>query len=374
MGYLVLRTRRKARLPGWEVVNSLSGTQKNCMKINEHIEKLTAKLLAGNISREELKVLNNWYDSQDINEVPEEVAYHKEMIRMRMLARLQGEIRKDQPLYKQAADRLWKGRKVVAAVLVLLVTSILAWNNRDLIALWLNPVEYAKFNTPANQRKSITLPDGTKVRLNAGSELIYSNRFNKSIREVFLSGEAFFDVTRNEQKPFIIHSNQITTTVLGTSFNIRSYENQPEQVTVATGKVKVELSAPTNKTPADLSVEALAKTDEFAVVLTKEGQATYNPTTRKFTQKEVDIDIHLAWKEPQLIFSEILFSKAVAMLENRYGVNITLKNEKLGNCIIIGEHHNESLENVLKALQFTLEFDYQFKTGKAIEITGKGCH
>ena len=319
-------------------------------------------MLAGNISPDELRELNAWYDSigEDLTRrIPDKVSNNKDEIKTRMFGKLQEEIRQDKSEHRTLIKSAWKLSKVAAVLVIVAVGTYIAVANGEKINNLLNPVTYTTHNTQEGKRSNFLLPDGSKVWLNANSELKYTNRFNGEIREVYLKGEAFFDVKRDEKRPFTIQTKDITTTVLGTSFNIKAVGGEDIEVTVATGTVRVTPSATAGKQ---------------SVLLSSHQQAAFNPATQSFIQKEVDLDIYLTWKEDKLIFNEINLSKAIAMLENRYEVDIILKNEGLANCTIIGEHENESLENVLKAMQFVLGFDYSFKSPGVVEIAGNGCN
>ena len=157
-------------------------------------------------------------------------------------------------------------------------------------------------------------------------------------------------------------------TVLGTSFNVKAYRGKISEVTVATGKVHVEIRD-------QKSVEhTRSPFGNASYTLTRGQQAVYNPETKSLIQQKTDLKIYLAWKEKNLIFNEITLSKAIAMLERKFGVTINIQNTKLGQCEIIGEFNHQSLENILKALQFVLGFEYNYVSENQIEISGKGCN
>ncbi len=331
------------------------------MEDNPRIQQLVHKLLNGDISSEEAQELNNWYDSHDMREedVTNEMASQKDSIKVRMFHKLQDEIRVEKPRHHRVLASIWELRKMAAVLIIMLGGVYLVANNWTQIKAGMDPVAYEVYSTQDNKRSKIVLPDGSKVWLNANSELKYSDEFSRETRKVYLTGEAFFDVVRDEEHPFIIQSKEVATTVLGTSFNVKAVAGEDIAVTVATGKVQVAADAPS---------------EDKTVLLTPNQQATYHAATQKLSWKAVDLDVYLSWKEEKLIFDEISLAKAMAMLENRYGAKISIKNKSLENCIIVGEHGNESLENVLKAMQFVLDFKYTFKSPDDVEIEGGGCH
>ena len=331
------------------------------MENNTRIRQLVNKLLTGNISPRETRELNDWYDTQGTDmdgEIVDEVSENKEAVKTRMFQRLQNEIKVEKHDRNRVLESIWSLRKIAAIFIIMVGGVYLLANNWPKIDTRTNPVAYKVFSTQNGERSKFMLPDGSEVWLNTNSELKYTDQFNQGTRKVYLTGEAFFDVIRDEEHPFTIHAKDVTTTVLGTSFNIKAKDDEDIEVTVATGKVKVaSTSSYQNK----------------MVLLTPNQQATYIAETHEFSRKDVDLNIYLTWKEEKLTFDEISLSKAMAMLERRYGAKISIKNERLKNCIIIGEHGNESLENVLKAMQFVLGFEYAFKSPGEVEIYGEGC-
>ena len=220
----------------------------------------------------------------------------------------------------------------------------------------LEPVWFTKTNVKG-QKSTVTLLDGTTVRLNAESELLYPKEFTGNIREVVLKGEAFFNVTEDSERPFIVRTGDLATTVLGTSFNIRAYENEDITVTVATGKVQVATSSTAQASTA---------------LLTPRQQATYDPATGAIEKKEVVLDKYLAWKDGILLFDCEPFGEVVDMLERWYGVSITLENEGIRQCIVRGRHKDESLVNVLKTIGFALKIEYEL-TSEGVVIRGGRC-
>lgn len=216
--------------------------------------------------------------------------------------------------------------------------------------------------TEPGQRASYLLPDGSRVTLNTGSSITFPGRFNEGVRSVKLAGEAFFEVTRDTEHPFIIQSSGIKTSVLGTSFNIRAYQGQNIEVTVATGKVQVE------------SLFKSASGDDQVVVLTPNKQAVYDPAHNSLTQSSVDINKFMAWNAKELILQNTSLVDAIFMLEKRFDQKIILKNREMGDCIIRkARYEKESLETILKGLQLLIDFKYEFNGYNQWTITGKGC-
>jgi len=213
--------------------------------------------------------------------------------------------------------------------------------------------------TGSGQRTTITLSDGSVVRLNAGSSLTFPEKFNGSNREVTLQGEAFFDVTKDPDKPFIIHTSTLETSVLGTSFNIRAYDCETHaEVTVKTGRVKV--ARPAGR-------------DSSSVVLVPDEQAYFDTATAMLEKRSVAATEFLAWTSEILLLDHTPMREVMHTLEKWYNVRITLKTGALGNCPISGKYKNDRLLNILEGLKFAQGIDYHFTKENEITITGTSC-
>ena len=221
---------------------------------------------------------------------------------------------------------------------------------------------WMEIETLPGHKSTVTLMDGSTVLLNSCSKLIYPKQFG-DIREVVLVGEAFFMILKDEEKPFIIKSGKLTTTVLGTSFNIKAFQNENIEVTVANGQVIV---AP--------AIDQVLKQEghNLGQILSPNQQAVYDVTNNNLDMMEVDAEQLLVWRKGVLKFDHLIFEEAVKMLERWYGINIILENEKIGKCVLIGEFQNESLHAVLRTLEVALGIDYEF-TAQGIVLRGKGC-
>ncbi|PIA79332.1 hypothetical protein BFR04_00305 [Gaetbulibacter sp. 4G1] len=203
--------------------------------------------------------------------------------------------------------------------------------------------------TYRGDKKEIYLPDGSKIVLNAESELIYPKEFNDSIREVTLIGEAFFDIKRNVNKPFIVNTNSIKIKVLGTSFNVKSYDKDKKvETTLVTGKVE------------------LIKDKETPIVLAPSQKAVFYKKENKLEIEEVKSLEVVAWKEGKLIFKKTSLQEVVIDLERKYNVKININSQKLLNYEYTGTFDNLSIDEVLKLLTISSPIEYSIKNGKII--------
>lgn len=188
--------------------------------------------------------------------------------------------------------------------------------------------------TGNHERKTIILSDSTRITLNGSSELRYPGQFNASQREVYLEGEAFFEVSQASAWPFIIHApGDMKTTVLGTSFNIKAYPGRKQTViSVITGKVKISAR---NK-----ELSTLIKGEELRIAVST-GDASKHRLAETATV--------LAWQSGDLVFNDETLTDILKDLQIYYGVNIRLKNERLANLLLTtGFQKNTSIESALE--------------------------
>lgn len=206
-------------------------------------------------------------------------------------------------------------------------------------------------STPRGNKKLITLPDGSTVVLNADSKLTYSSDFKEN-RTIKLEGEGFFEVVRDENHPFTVITENIATTALGTSFNIKAYKENPDiQVTLATGKVRVQNSI-----------------DQSQFVI-QPGEAVYfSEDENTFEKNKVDLSHSLSWKEGILQFEKTPFNLVVEDLERWYGVEIkVIGDKKLPEYKCSGTFKpHEYLSNVLKVLSYSVDFEYKINGNEVI--------
>lgn len=206
---------------------------------------------------------------------------------------------------------------------------------------------------PKGQKQTIMLADGTKVTLNADSRLSYPEAFSENKREVTLEGEAFFEVARDEKRPFTISSGDICTTVLGTSFNVKAYQQEQDiSVSVASGKVKVH---------------RLGLTDQ-AYYLSPGREAVYQPDQQSFIVQDFEAKETLAWKEGVLYFKDATFEEVKKALERWYGVDIQVAGSSHQDWQYSGTFKRQSLENVLLSIGYVKHFTYEID-GEQVKIT-----
>jgi ferric-dicitrate binding protein FerR (iron transport regulator) len=245
--------------------------------------------------------------------------------------------------------------RVAAAIILVIGFTFLFYQYQDLSPNDLNLQTMVQTNE--SDQKVVELPDGSTVWLNRNSELLYPEVFDGATRPIYLKGEAFFEVTSNKDKPFIIHSGISKTSVLGTSFNLRAYYEEDEvKLSVVTGKVAFTL--------AD---------EKEGVIVTPGDMAILNNQNKSIAQnKNLDINF-LSWKTNYLTFNDSPISELIASLERHYAVQIDVENPETLSCRFTGDFQNTELENVIKIIARATGSTYEFIEGHYI-IQGTGCN
>lgn len=244
----------------------------------------------------------------------------------------------------------WPLVKIAASIIVILAATIMIYQ------FYFNQEPQLMVKTTAHGQKSmLTLSDGTQVRLNAGSSLTYPDRFGADERRVSLLGEAFFEVVKNPEQPFVVSAKDMKITVLGTSFNVAVYSEEEHSVSLVTGKVQVSSGD--------------------KELLLRPGQQAFIPQGQQGEIRIQDIDLHqaIAWKDGVLIFRGAPLEEVVMRLSRWYNVTIEYNKEWPKDCRFSGEYNNETLSNVLESFHFIYGLEYEFKSENRVVLTGNPC-
>lgn len=214
-------------------------------------------------------------------------------------------------------------------------------------------VKWQNYETPLGVKSTITLSDGSVVTLNSGTKIRYIENFIGSEREIFLNGEAFFDVARDSIKPFVVHAGGLSTRALGTSFNIKAFKDEMTEVALVTGSVEVR------------------DTDGSNVERILPGEGIFSlPGKGYLNRKKVNLDHITAWMHKTIIFDNTPFYNAMLTLEKWYGVQINVVNLKNKDLKITGRYQDETLKNILEGLGYGTGLDYRIN-GKEVTIKFK---
>lgn len=214
---------------------------------------------------------------------------------------------------------------------------------------------YIEKSNPYGQKSTFRLSDGSVIKLNSGSRLQFSEIFTETERRVILSGEAFFEVAHDPERPFIVQADGFSTTVLGTSFNIRAFQEDEEAViSVVTGRVQVANNAGNS------------------IVLTPAQEAVYDKEQNSLVRQPSQLERVLAWKENTLWFEKSTMQQVARELEKWYGLTVSFTSEEVRTCRLTGSFKNESLTNVLRSIKLSTGINYE-KTENTVVFSGHGC-
>jgi ferric-dicitrate binding protein FerR (iron transport regulator) len=250
--------------------------------------------------------------------------------------------------------RTWT--KIAATLLIVLVSLS--------IVHFADSTDQMIVHNPKGKKSILYLPDGTKVWLNAESRLSYPASFeNRSHREVELEGEAFFDVTENKNQPFIVKTSKLQVRVLGTSFNVKSFQDEGIiETTLVRGSVLIELND-----------DILPTNTEKALYLKENEQAVYSTASKELLLRTVKTDSATSWKEGRLTFMNAPFSEIEQELERWYGVNITIDDDASAQCRFSTTIDNEPISKILELFRTTSGITYEIEDN-IIRIKGSLCH
>lgn len=212
--------------------------------------------------------------------------------------------------------------------------------------------------TKYQEQKNVTLSDGTIVWLNGNSQLTYPSAFAADNRMVHLTGEAFFDVTKNPDRPFIITTEKAKVTVLGTSFNVRAVRAESTtEVVVKTGKVRFENSMGNQQ-----------------VELTRNEKGIYNVADNKIVEFPAEDMNDIAWQSGRLLFDNTPLKEVIEDLAKQFDVTITLENTNLNTCAYSGlEKTKDGAKAILDNIARDFDMELKLLGETAFELLGGIC-
>ena len=238
--------------------------------------------------------------------------------------------------------------RVAAIGLILISLGIATWQLTSKSGI--TQIVFATGETDLSAPEVI-LPDGTKVQLNHGSKLTYPSEFDGRIREVSLSGEAFFEVTPNKEKPFIIRTKGASVKVVGTSFNVYAYNHLPSvEVAVKTGKVELSDS------------DARQKTETQSVLLVAGQKGSINVTTRRISMEQTQQANDFSWLTHELEFEYTSLDEAFKILQRTYNVQFAIDPDVDLTNKLNAAFTQQDIDYVMKVIAMTMNLSAE-KTG-----------
>ncbi|WP_234573605.1 FecR family protein [Rhodohalobacter sp. 614A] len=340
--------------------------------------RLLKAYLDGNCTNKEIRQVEQWLDQSPENIDflegllnPDEnllTNFNKKKVKAGILEKIQGEDYKDLQVstnrkvvttqmishsmnFWGSPQKAWMFR--AAAIILVVATS--------LMTVWLMDVNeeasepfFSQVTSPVRTITTRTLPDGTRVELNANSTLKYPSSFSASERNVYLEGEAFFDVESDKKRPFKVHSGQLTTTVLGTEFNVKYIPELGDvEVALVEGRVQVGV--------------ADKKSLSSSVTLEPNQWVRYSSTDNQMAVGE-GIQTKILWREGILEFKDNTLTEVASTLQNWYGVEILIDDSAANEIKVTGTFENESLEHVLETLNFVAGIEYKMERNTDNEV------
>ena len=273
--------------------------------------------------------------------------------------------------FEQPKKSFAKRFALAGLVFAAIISGLVIWLNSSTIkpGKQTNAPNLSEISTRNGSRTRINLPDGSIVWLNAGSKLVYDKNFDRELREVTLTGEAYFDVAKNEQKPFVIHAGKMNIKVLGTLFNVKSYpgentseaslirgsievtiKDRPSEKIILKPNEKITLSNDPAQTNTNTNVSAPEKNEPIVAI------------SRLNYEKKDSTYIETSWVENKLIFRNESFKDLAVKLERWYGVTIHFDNEEAEQLRFNGSFIRiESIHQAMEALKITGDFKYNIK-------------
>jgi transmembrane sensor len=279
-------------------------------------------------------------------------------------------------------------RRVLGYAAAVAAVFCLSWGVYHLVS---GPGPYSPIGSPvpneevlarAGTRTSLLLPDGTRVSLNSNSKLRYNKDFNSRNREVVLEGEAYFEVTRNAQLPFIVHAATLDIQVLGTSFTVKSYpQDATVEATLLKGAIEVRRKGSLNTAQVILKPNEKLVFNKFSGADSADRHSDPADVAHHRAIAGMAVDhirtdvpdsekVETGWMYNRLVFDGENFQELATELDRWYDVNILVRDEQLNHYHFSGVFTTETIEEALKDLQLTADFTYKIN-GKEIELYAK---
>jgi ferric-dicitrate binding protein FerR (iron transport regulator) len=356
------------------------------------INVIITKFLLRDISKQEIRVLRHWISQDPANRKHlEEIEkiYHAievfnnpdnidpgkawKMIEAKMSPRVDLNTRLT-PIEKPGRRVNYRKGLLVAASFFLAISLSIVGSYLYFMSKNKTEIAFNEINVPQGSKSSIILSDGSKIWLNSSTSLKYPEKFEPGFREVYLEGEAFFDIAEDKDKPFFVRTSDLNIKVLGTSFNVKSYANEGTiETTLESGSISIHKELEGKKSDLVLKPnQRLTFVKKKGIILVddikshlEENKSTPVSTERKvekiYLDKNIDTKLYTSWKDNKLVFNDETFESLVIKIERWYNVKIIIQGEKLKQYRFSGTFENETVEQALNALQITTKFQYTLK-------------
>lgn len=212
------------------------------------------------------------------------------------------------------------------------------------------PELFTEIVAPPKHNSQITLPDGTQVWLSPESKLKYGQNYGRKTRNVILDGEGYFEVTKNQEKPFTVETVHLNVKVLGTSFNLEAYSNEPMvRTTLVRGSLQIES-------------ELISK----GFLLTPGERVSFDVNSRQLTSEKVNTEIYRLVKDGMIIFKRNTLAEVCRKLERWFMIPVEFNGTDNQDLLFTAKFQDESVEKILKILNLTIPINYQIMNDKIV--------
>lgn len=259
----------------------------------------------------------------------------------------------------------------IAAVFILTASTYFIYNKWRITK---SNDDFSEVVTRKGNKSNIRLQDGTQVMMNSDTRIVYGSDFGASSREVKLTGEAFFDVTHNASKPFIIHTGNINIRVLGTAFNVKSY---PQDGIVETSLIRGRIEVTFNDRPNEKIIlrpgEKLLVKDKLNNTSSIDHKTTPSIELNKINVLEDSVVAETAWMKNKIIFSDDRFEHIAQMLERKFDMVFEITDKTISNDTYTGIYENEDLYTILRHMSLSKPFQFKIN-GNKVTIYNNQTH
>ena len=235
----------------------------------------------------------------------------------------------------------------IAAILfipLLIASGVLL--NRQLNLMKNQQFAMQEISNPSGVRSQVILPDGSTVWLNAESTIKFKVPFDKQSRDVSLSGEAFFDVRKNPNVPFVVSTGAVNVRVLGTRFNCRAFDDE-DNISIVLAEGRVNLITKGEKIDTDVNMNP-------------GDRAVFDKTSNHTKVSSEKIEKYIAWHDGKLVFDDALMPEVAAQISRWFGVEVVITDPKINNYRITTTFENESLHQVLELLKLSTHIEIKY--------------
>ena len=363
---------------------------------SSNMEEILWKYFEGKASFSEIQAINRWLDEDKKNvryfasskeayiEILADAGKNTEMIDRafeKFLVQVnqitEAETRNRKQYNSRTRRKILQYAAVAAIIIITSLSTFIITHNVQNVA----DEKYCEIEVPYGARSSLTLPDGSKIWLNAGSKLRYKRNFDIQERDVYLDGEAFFDVEKSKH-PFVVHTSHIDILVLGTTFNVKSYSDDDNiETTLVEGNIRIEQKEsdqplflrPKQKLTYNKRSNQYQK-NSMSSEKQVQGKSDEPHETEKLGAKPISIEGNVdtenvtSWKDGKLIINNEPLEELAIKLERKYDIVFQFGNEELKKYSYSGTLRDFPLEQVLKALELTSPIKYSIK-GKIVFLT-----